>query len=70
MKPITYMEQSSDKTKMIIVRNPWGRLVSAYRNKLIDGNWKLQVSIIVQQLSEKSHLFFIIIIICLVPGLP
>ena len=29
--------------RLIIIRNPWARLVSAYEDKIIDKKWNLQV---------------------------
>ena len=39
-----FLESYRPKNRLIIVRNPWARLVSAYEDKIVDKQWPLKVS--------------------------
>jgi len=41
---IKFLETYRPEHRLIIVRNPWARLVSAYQDKIVTKKWELQVN--------------------------
>ena len=39
-----FLEEYRPANRLIIVRNPWARLVSAYEDKIVEQKWSLKVS--------------------------
>ena len=40
---VDFLETFRPQNRLIIVRNPWARLASAYDDKIIDKHWQLKV---------------------------
>jgi len=40
---VSFLETIRPDHRMVIVRNPWARLVSAYQDKIVKSKWALQV---------------------------
>ena len=44
---VRFLDGYRPNNRLLIVRNPWARLVSAYEDKIVKSNWALSVSTIV-----------------------